>query len=80
MLAVYDHPFWREDGLAGEAFAARQFVREAYDNSPPSGEPGVLVTFLSAERCARAERMTRRRDATPSSTGSARSSGTRRET
>jgi putrescine oxidase len=57
VLAVYDHPFWREDGLAGEAFAAHQFVREAYDNSPPSGEPGVLVTFLSAERCAQAERM-----------------------
>jgi putrescine oxidase len=57
VLAVYDHPFWREDGLAGEAFAARQFVREAYDNSPPGGEPGVLVTFLSAERCAQAERM-----------------------
>jgi putrescine oxidase len=57
VLAVYDHPFWREDGLAGEAFAVRQFVREAYDNSPPGGEPGVLVTFLSGERCAQAERM-----------------------
>ena len=57
MLAVYDHPFWREDGLAGEAFAAYQFVREAYDNSPPSGEPGVIVSFLSGERCEQAERM-----------------------
>jgi putrescine oxidase len=57
VLAVYDHPFWREDGLAGEAFAAYEFVREAYDNSPPSGEPGVLVSFLPGERCEEAERM-----------------------
>ncbi len=57
VLAVYDHPFWREDGLAGEAFAPYELVREAYDNSPPSGEPGVLVSFLAAERCERAERM-----------------------
>jgi putrescine oxidase len=57
VLAVYDHPFWREDGLAGEAFAAHGLVREAYDNSPPSGEPGVLVSFLPGERCEEAERM-----------------------
>ena len=57
VLAVYDHPFWREDGLAGEAFAAYQFVREAYDNSPPGGEPGVLVSFIPGERCEQAERM-----------------------
>ena len=58
ILAVYDHPFWREEGLAGEAFAPYQFVRETYDNSPPGGEPGVLVSFLAAERCEQAERMT----------------------
>lgn len=57
ILAVYDHPFWREEGLAGEAFAPYQFVREAYDNSPPGGEPGVLVSFLAAERCEQAGRM-----------------------
>jgi putrescine oxidase len=56
-LAVYDHPFWREDGLSGEGFAPYELVRETYDNSPPSGEPGVLVTFLAGERCEAAERM-----------------------
>ena len=61
VLAVYDHPFWREDGLAGEAFATYQFVREAYDNSPPSGEPGVLVSFLPGERCEEARAHERRR-------------------
>jgi putrescine oxidase len=56
-LAVYDHPFWREDGLSGEGFAPYELVRETYDNSPPSGEPGVLVTFLAGERCEDAERL-----------------------
>ncbi len=56
-LAVYDHPFWREDGLSGEGFAPYELVREVYDNSPPSGEPGVLVAFLAGERYETAARM-----------------------
>jgi putrescine oxidase len=56
-LAVYDHPFWREDGLSGEGFAPYRLVRETYDNSPPSGEPGVLVAFLAGERYEAVERM-----------------------
>jgi putrescine oxidase len=49
-LAVYDHPFWREDGLSGEGFAPHQFVRELYDNTPPSASVGVLCTFLPGEQ------------------------------
>ena len=33
-------------------------MRELYDNSPPSGEPGVLVTFLAGENAEAAARMT----------------------
>ena len=57
-LAVYDHPFWREDGLSGQGFAPYQLVRELYDNSPPSGEPGVLLTFLAGENAEAAARLT----------------------
>ncbi len=57
VLAVYDEPFWRADGLAGEAFAPYQLVREAYDNTPPAGRPGVLCTFLAAEKARAAERL-----------------------
>jgi putrescine oxidase len=57
VLAVYDHPFWREDGLSGQGFAPGQLVREVYDNSPPSGEPGVLVTFLAGENAEAASRL-----------------------
>lgn len=50
VLAVYDHPFWREDGLSGEGFAPRRLVREVYDNTPPSASVGVLCTFLPGEQ------------------------------
>jgi putrescine oxidase len=56
-LAVYDHPFWREDGLSGEGFAPQQFVRELYDNTPPSASVGVLCTFLPGEQSDAAARM-----------------------
>jgi putrescine oxidase len=56
-LAVYDHPFWREDGLSGQGFAPHLLVRELYDNSPPSGEPGVLLTFLAGENAEAASRL-----------------------
>ena len=57
ILAVYDEPFWRADGLSGEGFAPFAFVREVYDNSPPSGSVGVLCTFLPGEQAEAAGRM-----------------------
>ncbi len=57
VLVVYDEPFWRADGLAGEGFAPYQLVREVYDNTPPAGRPGVLCTFLAGEKARAAERL-----------------------
>lgn len=45
--AVYGRPFWREDGLTGEAVSDEGPVSTAFDNSPPSGSPGVLVGFIA---------------------------------
>jgi len=56
-LAVYEEPFWRDDGLSGEGFAPHQFVRELYDNSPPSGSVGVLCTFIPGDNAETASRM-----------------------
>ena len=58
VLVGYDEPFWRDDGLSAQGFAPYELVRELYDSSPPSGVPGVLVTFLSGDVCERADRMT----------------------
>ena len=43
--AVYDTPFWRADGLNGVVVSDQGPISLSYDNSPPSGSPGVLVGF-----------------------------------
>ncbi len=57
VLAVYDEPFWRQDGLSGQGFAPYELVRELYDNSPPSATAGVLTTFLAGENAERAGKL-----------------------
>jgi putrescine oxidase len=47
--AVYDTPFWREDGLSGTAFSPFQVVHEAYDNSGFEEPAGTLVGFVASE-------------------------------
>jgi monoamine oxidase len=44
--AVYSKPFWRSRGLSGYTNSDRPPVRFTYDNSPPSGKPGVLLGFV----------------------------------
>lgn len=46
---VYDTPFWRADGLSGQATADEGPVKVVFDNSPPSGSPGILLAFLEGE-------------------------------
>jgi monoamine oxidase len=46
--AAYDEPFWRADGLNGQAISDLGPVKVTFDNSPPSGSPGVLMGFLEA--------------------------------
>lgn len=45
-MAIYDEPFWRRDGLSGQATSDRGPVKVAFDNSPPDGSVGVLLGFL----------------------------------
>ncbi|WP_165164695.1 flavin monoamine oxidase family protein [Corynebacterium qintianiae] len=49
--AVYDTPFWREDGLSGTGFGGGRLVQEIYDNTNylEQGEDpyGTLVGFVS---------------------------------
>ncbi|MFL5824076.1 MAG: flavin monoamine oxidase family protein [Solirubrobacteraceae bacterium] len=46
---VYRTPFWRAQGLNGQAISDTGPVRITYDNSPPDGRPGVLVGFMEGE-------------------------------
>lgn len=45
--AVYDRPFWREQGLSGTAFSPYELSHEAYDNTNDGDERGTLVGFVS---------------------------------
>jgi monoamine oxidase len=54
--AVYDAPFWRDDGLTGQATGDRGPVKVVFDNSPPGGTPGVLLAFLEGAAARRLNR------------------------
>jgi monoamine oxidase len=45
-MAIYDEPFWRREGLSGQATSDVGPARVVFDNSPPEGSPGVLLGFL----------------------------------
>jgi monoamine oxidase len=48
-MAVYDKPFWREEGLTGEALYDEGPVNLTFDNTPPEGAPGVLLGFICGD-------------------------------
>lgn len=45
-MAIYETPFWRAEGLSGQAATDVGPARVVFDNSPPDGSPGVLLGFL----------------------------------
>ena len=57
-MAVYDAPFWRDEGLSGEATSDAGPAKLTFDNTPPSGSPGVLVGFLEGARARQYGRFT----------------------
>jgi monoamine oxidase len=44
-MAVYDEPFWRDDGLTGQVVSLSGPAQVIFDNTPPNGSPG-LIGFL----------------------------------
>lgn len=45
--AIYRTPFWRSEGLAGQATSDMGPVKVTFDNSPhPDGRPGALMGFI----------------------------------
>lgn len=51
--AVYETPFWREQGLSGTVFSPYELVHEAYDNTNHEDPRGTLVGFVSDRRADR---------------------------
>ena len=50
--AIYETPFWRDDGLTGQSVSDLPVGSVTFDNSPPDASPGVLFAFVggSAEK------------------------------
>jgi monoamine oxidase len=57
VTAVYDTPFWRDQGLTGTAVSADGLVNATFDDSPASGKPGVLFGFVGGDSARAYERM-----------------------
>jgi monoamine oxidase len=51
--AVYDRPFWRDQGLTGQAVSLTGPVKVTFDNSPPDGTPGILLGFIEGQEARR---------------------------
>lgn len=47
-FAVYPTPFWRQAGLSGMSTATTGPIVGTFDNTPPSGTPGVLYGLVDS--------------------------------
>ena len=49
VAAVYDRPFWRDQGLTGQVLSTAGPVSATFDDSPPSGKPGIVFGFVGGD-------------------------------
>ncbi len=56
---VYERPFWRKDGLTGQAFSFDGAVKIVMGNSLPNDSRGVLVMFMEANEGRQASEWTK---------------------
>jgi len=63
-ITIYDEPFWRNEGLSGMSVAPDLAVPVALDQSPRSGSPGILSSYMFGPQAVRAAALdaTARRD------------------
>jgi monoamine oxidase len=53
-ITIYDEPFWREDGLSGMSVAPDLFVPVSIDQTPRSGRPGIISSYIFGPAVAKA--------------------------
>jgi monoamine oxidase len=56
-MALYERPFWRSDGLSGEAVTDAGPVTLTFDSSPRDGSTGVLLGFVGGPEVGELEGM-----------------------
>jgi monoamine oxidase len=52
-FAAYPTPFWRDEGLNGQAASDQGPVKVTFDVSPPGGEVGILLGFVEGGEARR---------------------------
>jgi monoamine oxidase len=50
VAAVYDTPFWREQGLTGQCLSTAGPISASFDDSPPDGSPGIVFGFVGGDQ------------------------------
>jgi monoamine oxidase len=55
VVAIYDTPFWREQGLSGDVLSRRGPLAEIHDASPLAGGPYALFGFVGLDAATRAK-------------------------
>ena len=53
LVAIYDQPFWRDNGLSGQAFSYRGPMMEIHDASPSGEGPYALFGFVGIDAARR---------------------------
>ncbi len=56
--AVYERPFWRDEGLNGQAASDEGPIKVTFDNSPPDAHVGILLGFMEGADGRRMARST----------------------
>ncbi|MBX3191256.1 MAG: flavin monoamine oxidase family protein [Labilithrix sp.] len=51
--AIYDRPFWRDDGLSGMVLSDEGPIHVVFDNSLPDAKSGILMGFSEAKNARR---------------------------
>ncbi|KAF9774416.1 hypothetical protein IL306_007587 [Fusarium sp. DS 682] len=53
VIAIYKTPFWRDEGLSGEAASLEGTSQSTFDSSPPDASFGAMMGFLEANEMRR---------------------------
>ena len=64
MVAVYDEPFWRSDGVSGASVATDDDIEVTLDTCQPDHAHGVVAGYSAGPRAAPSPRSTKRSVAT----------------
>ncbi len=58
-VAIYEEPFWRNDGISGNSVATDDDIEISLDTTQPGHSEGVMATYCAGPRARKIAQMTR---------------------